>query len=294
MTCLRDDILAQVADVPPLPTTVLKLINVLNDPESTVTDIVETIKYDPALTTQMLRLCNSAYFGLSREVDSLNDAIRFLGTLKVLQLVMAVHSNAMLSKAQHGYGLEPGVLWRHSVAVALGASAFAQQTEIGSINLAFTAGLLHDIGKIVLNQFVAESFLDIVQHVTDNHVSFCEAEKHILGFSHEEIGIRLAQKWQLPDTLVQCIGYHHRPGELDPPRPMVDTVYLSNCVCLLLGMGLGADGLTYRADEKITERYGLHESDLEMIGAQIATELKRVEAIFEGASTGQAQPAYPS
>ena len=283
MTC-AEDILARVGEIPPLPGTVVSLINVVNDPHSTVQDIVDVIKYDQAVTSQMLRICNSAYFGLSREVHSLNDAMRYLGTVKVLQLLIAVHGNALLSKGQSGYGLAPGILWKHSVAVALASSAFADRIALGNASLAFTAGLLHDIGKVVLNEYVGQEFAEIVRILTEQKASFIEAEQQVLGFSHQEIGARVAEMWKLPDPLVRCIRYHHDPGALEPTDPLVDVVYLANCVCLLLGIGLGADELRYRADAAVMERHSLCEADLEVIGAGMISELKRVEQLFADTS----------
>jgi HD-like signal output (HDOD) protein len=275
-----EDIVARVGEIKPLPGTVVHLIGVINDPRSTVNDIVETIRYDQALTTRMLRICNSAYFGLTREVHSIEDAMRFLGTFKVLQMVMAVHTSALLNRGQEGYGLEPGVLWKQSVATALACTAFAEHTRPENPSLTFTAGLLHDVGKVVLNEYVADTFAEIVQRVTDQQVCFLQAERDILGFTSTEIGAVLAEKWKLPDSIIRCIRYHRTPGELDPPDVLVDTVYLANVVCMLCGIGLGADGLSYRADSKVMERYHLKESDLEMVGAQMLTDLKRVQLIF--------------
>lgn len=275
-----DEIIARVGEIKPLPGTVVHLIGVINDPRSTVHDIVETIRYDQALTTRMLRICNSVYFGLSREVESIEDAMRFLGTLKVLQMVMAVHTSALLNRGQEGYGLEPGVLWKQSVATALACTAFAEHTHPANPSLTFTAGLLHDVGKVVLNEYVAAEFAEIVKFVTERQISFLEAEREVLGFTSTEIGARLAEKWKLPDSIVRCIRYHRSPGELNPPDILVDTVYLANVVCMLCGIGLGGDGLCYRADAGVMERYHLKESDLEMVGAQMLLDLRRVEAIF--------------
>lgn len=283
-----EEIVDRVGSLPPLPDTVLKLMNVMADPHSTVDNIVDTIKYDQAVTGEMLRLCNSAYFGLSRKVTSLNDAMVYLGTVKVLHLVMSVHTNSMFAREQKGYGLEPGVLWRHSVAVALASTLVAQRLKLADTNLVFTAGLLHDIGKVVLNEYVADEFVEIIRHVTDDHMSFVEAEHQVLGFSHEEVGAMIAEKWKLPDAIVRCIRFHHEPAKLDPPDILVDTVYLADCLCLLLGIGLGEDGLCYRADPAVMERHELHERDLELIGAQMMTELRRIEELF--AEPAEADP----
>jgi len=289
-----EDIISQVSSLPLLPDTALKLMNVMNDPQSTIDNIVDSVKYDQAITGEVLRICNSAYFGVSRKVTSLNDAMLCLGTVKVLQLVMAVHTNSMLSREQVGYGLEPGVLWKHSVAVALASSLAAQRLKIPDANLAFTAGLLHDIGKVILNEHVAKEFAEIVRRVTDDHISFGEAESQVLGYSHEEVGGMIAEKWRLPEPIIRCIRYHHDPGSLDPPDTLVDAVYLANCVCLLLGVGLGEDGLFYRADQSLMERHQLHEHDLELIGAQMMTDLQRVAELFaDGTSASLAhEPAH--
>ncbi len=280
MNAVRD-IIDRVDSVKPLPDTALKLMNVMSDPRSTLGDIVDTIKYDQVVTGQVLKLCNSSFFGLSRKVTSLDDAMLCLGTIKVLQLVMSVHTNNMLSAEQRGYGLEPGVLWKHSVAVALASTLFAQRLRLPDANLVFTAGLLHDIGKVILNEYVADDFAEIIRRVTDEHLSFVEAEQQVLGFSHEEVGGMIAEKWKLPPAIVQCIRFHHVPSALDPPDALVDTIYLANCVCLMLGIGLGEDGLCYRADPVVLERRGLSETDLECISAQTIIDLQRVESLFD-------------
>jgi len=277
-----EDILDRIGEIQPLPETVLRLINVLNDMNSTIHHIVETIKYDQAITAQMLRLCNSAYFGLSREVHSINDALRYLGSIKVFQLIMAIHSNSMLSKEQTGYGLPPGILWKHSASVALASSEFAQRINPSNTGMAFTAGLLHDIGKVILNEYVAAEFVEITRRISEQKISFVEAERETIGFSHEEIGAMIGEKWHLPPIMIRCIRYHHSPSALDPPDPLVDIVYLSDCVCMLLGIGLGSDGLCYRADSEVMERYDLQESDLEFVGVQVMSELKKIEEIFSG------------
>lgn len=281
----QQDIISRVGTLPPLPDTAVKLMEVINDPSSSVDEIVEVIRYDQAVTADVLKLCNSAYFGLSRSITSLNEAMLRLGTVKVLQLVMSVHTSSILANEQRGYGLDPGVLWRHSVAVALAASIVAQKINLTNVNLVFTGGLLHDIGKVVLNEYVAEEFGKILGLVKENRLSFVEAEHQVLGYSHQEIGGKIARMWKLPDPIVRCIRYHHDPGDLETPDPLIDAVYLANCVCLMLGIGLGEDGLYYRADDAVMERNHLNERDLEDVGAQTVVDLQRVEELFASDAT---------
>ncbi|MGD8450377.1 MAG: HDOD domain-containing protein [Phycisphaerae bacterium] len=276
-----DHLVEQVKQVPRLPDTAMRLVSVLGDPGSSVQDIVETIRYDQTVTAEILRLCNSAYFGLARRVNSLDEAIRLLGTAKVLQLAMSAQVQPVLNKPQEGYGLAPGSLWEHSVAVALGCRDLARRVGAGDLGLSFTLGLLHDVGKVVLNEYVAAEYVEIVRRVSDEHMSFLEAEQSVLGFTHTEAGARLAEVWSLPEVITKCIRYHHDPDEMETPDALVDCVHLANTIGMLMGVGGGAvDGLAYRASPAALERQGLGQRDLETIGADIVAELRSVRQLF--------------
>lgn len=277
-----DDIVERVGTLPPLPDTIYRLVSIVGDPSSSLSQIVEAIRYDQVLTAEVLRLCNSAYFGLSRRIESLDDAVRLLGTVKVLQLVIAAHSRAMLSRPQAGYGLPAGALWLHSVGVALGAQLLGRPMKIPQVGLLFTAGLLHDVGKVVLNEFVAKEYVAISQRVVQERIAFSEAEKQVLGFTHPEVGARLAETWSLPPAIVSCVRYHHDPENAPEPDPLVDAVHLADAVCILLGVGGGDDGLSYRANPAIMARYGLNQSELELVGAEVIAETKSVQALLAG------------
>jgi putative nucleotidyltransferase with HDIG domain len=279
-THLIDEIVERVGTLPPLPAMIDRLVQVVGDPKSSLAQIVETIRYDQVLTTEVLRLCNSAYFGLSRKIESLDDAVRLLGTVKVLQLVIAAHTKAMLSRPQSGYGLPAGALWLHSIGVALGTQQLARPMKLTHLGLLFTAGLLHDVGKVVLNEFVAKEYAEIAQCVAQRHCSFAEAEQEVLGFTHPEVGARLAEKWSLPQTIVRCIRYHHTPEACPEPDPLVDAVHLSDSVCILLGVGAGDDGLSYRVSQNVLDRYALSQSELEIVGADVIAEVKSVQAML--------------
>jgi putative nucleotidyltransferase with HDIG domain len=283
-----EHILAKVRELPPLPDTVLRLVRVINNPDSSAQEVVECIRYDQAATAEILRICNSPFFGIPRGVHSLMDATRYLGTMRILQLVMTIHSNGLLSRAQPGYELAQGMLWRHSVAVAIAASALAQRMNEPAPGVAFTAGLLHDIGKVVLSEFVGESFHAIVDKVEHEHLAFSEAEQQVLNTSHAEIGAELARRWKLPETMVQCIAHHHDPDAVDPPEPLVDAVHLADTLALMLGVGIGADELHYRARPAVLERNKLRESDLEAVGVQMLMELRTVEKVFDVPALTQA------
>lgn len=280
MSMTIDAIVERIDVLPRLRDSALHLVTVISDPASTIQQIVEGIRYDDMITAQVLRLCNSAFFGLARKVASLDDAIRYLGTTKVLQLVMAAHTQSMLSKPQEGYGLAPGALWLHSVGVALAGQMLAQRFAAGHAGVVFTSGLLHDIGKTVLNEYVAAEYVGIARMVSEGGVSFLEAERAILGFTHAEIGERVAERWSLPEETVRTIRYHHEPDKLEPPDPVVDAVHLADSICALVGIGTGHDSLLYRGSREAMDRRGMNEGDLETIGAETVVELKSVQKLF--------------
>ncbi len=275
-----DEILDRVEHLPRLQDTATRLIAVVADPTSTLEQIVETIRYDQTVTAQILRLCNSAYFGLVRRLSSIDEAIRYIGTTKVLQMVMAVHTQSLLTRPQEGYGLPPGVLWLHSVGVALGSQMLAQRFGITQVGMVFTSGLLHDVGKTVLNEFVAADYAEIARIVADDGVSFVEAEQSVLGFTHPEIGERMAEIWNLPESIARAVRYHHEPGTPEQPDRLIDAVHLADSICRLVGVGCGHDGLLNRADLATMERHGLTETDLESLGADMVIELKAVQKLF--------------
>jgi len=273
------DIVASVDTLPPLPDTTVRLMAVLRDSQSSIDDIVSVIKYDQVITSEVLRICNSAYFGLNRRINSLNEAMICLGTAKLLQLVMAVHSNALLGKEQKGYGMPPGFLWQHSVGTAVACEAIGETMGLPNSGLAFTIGLVHDIGKVVLNEYVAAECADIARLVNEQGHAFNEAERMVLGYDHCEVGSLLAVKWQLPDEIVQCIRWHHEPPGSEA-NAFIDLVYLGNVLSMMLGFGLGYDGLSYRADPAVLARHHLTERDLETFGAEVIAELGKVKEMF--------------
>lgn len=277
-----EDIVEKIGTLPPLPDTTVRLMAVVRDPHSSIGDIVAVIKYDEVATSEILRICNSAYFGLNRRINSLSEATICLGTAKLLQLVMAVHSSSLLGKEQNGYGMAPGLLWQHSVGVAIGSEILGRRLALPNKNLLFTMGLLHDIGKVVLNEYVAVEYTEIARLVDDEGYAFNEAERMVLGYDHCEVGSFLAEKWQLPIEIIECIRWHHEPAEVSSANTLIDLVYLANVLGMMLGIGGGNDGLCYRSDEEILVRHNLTGGDMEMIGAEVVDEVRRVKEMFVG------------
>jgi putative nucleotidyltransferase with HDIG domain len=284
MTVQLDSIIQKVEQLPPLPASSVRIIQLATDPRASVDGILDVVRYDQSLTGQVLRLCNSAYFGLSRKIASLKEALAYLGSMPLLQLVLGVHCNAILQSAQPGYGLMSGMLWKHSSATALACDRVGRLVAAEKPEALFTAGLLHDIGKVILGNFLAERYEEILELITGNPMTFHEAERTVLGYTHAEVGELIAERWKLPDVIVASARYHHAPGEYEGQdatiTQTVEVVHLADSVALTMGMGIGVDGLQYSIDTDVARKYQLMEKHLEKLTIEILGEVERLEAIY--------------
>ncbi len=279
MTQTIQQLIERVESLPRMRDTTVRLIGMVSDPSTPIGDIVDVLRYDPILTTDLLRIANSAASGVVRRIESVEEAVKLVGTGRVLQLVLAANTQSVLEAPQEGYGLFEGALWQHSIATALAGQTLAAYLKRRDTGAIYTAGLLHDIGKVVLNECVADDYATILRLVSEEGHSFLEAESSVLGFTHAEAGARLAECWGLPPSIIKCIRFHHTPDECEEDV-LVDLTHIADTIALSTGIGGGYDGLAYRAHPEIIKRYGLKEPDLERIGLETITEVKDVRSLF--------------
>ncbi|MGE5380440.1 MAG: HDOD domain-containing protein [Methylocystaceae bacterium] len=258
-----EQVVAQVQDLPTLPAVATEVIKLTDDPNATAQDINRVVGKDQGLTAKVLKLANSAYYGFPRRISTITEATVLLGFQTLRSIVMAASVSDMLSREVEGYSLGSGELWRHSQATAMGARLLARQCKYPAADVAYTAGLLHDIGKVILNHYLKESYDQVLEMVTNEGIPFMEAETTILGFNHAEVGARVGEKWNLPLPLVEAIANHHSPhlATIDPRLTAV--VHLADCLTMTMGVGLGVDGLFYPMQENALQRLGLTMDNLE-------------------------------
>jgi len=279
-----EKILDNIKRLPPFPLVALKIMHIAMDEEASVQEIVEIIQYDPSITANVLRWCNSPYFGLRRKITSIKEALVYLGSKHLLEIVMLSSCAPYLEKSVAGYELAQGELWRHSVACAIMSQILAKKIKEDDA-VVFTGGLLHDIGKIVLSEFVKDTFDKIIQLVKKGY-DFLSAEKEIIGMDHAELGGRIGEKWGFPEEITKIITYHHQPEEINDVH--VSLVHLADVSVLMLGRGAGADGLAYQGKKEAYELLGLRETDLMACMAELWVNLEKVENIvnFKGENHG--------
>jgi|DewCreStandDraft_2_1066082.scaffolds.fasta_scaffold00162_2 putative nucleotidyltransferase with HDIG domain len=244
---------ANAGDIEALPQAVSKALQLMRDPGYTIGEVASVVSLDEALTSKILRMANSAYFGSPRRIVSVAEAIVRLGYRTMEGLLLTASASRILQRRVAGYGLEQGRLWEHSIATAMGARLLAQMAGEGvSPEEAYVAGLLHDVGKVLLDRFAAGQLELVRELVRERQIPFFQAEQAVLGYDHSYVGTLVALKWGLPEGIAQAIGRHHTPlADGLPADRLGAVVHLADVVAWLLGRGGAAGRLLHQADRQV-------------------------------------------
>lgn len=272
----RADILEAVHAVPAMPAWAAHVLQLLRDPEYDIRKLLSILEYDPGLTTNILRLANSAYFAGPNPVNTVRDAVVLLGTKRIFQLVLMNAISPIARKPLQGYGLTDGELLQHSIATAIAAEQLSVQLRFPEPEIAFTAGLLHDLGKLVLGTFVAVSAEPILQMANELNMSFEEAEHQILGIDHAEVGAALLESWHLPEEIVRVVRHHHAPHTVTERYHAVDAVHLADAMSRIIGIGKGTDGDRYHISRECLERSRITREIKESVTATMTAALQEI------------------
>ncbi len=264
-----DDIVAKVDELPSLPHIVIRVMELTEDPDSSAFDVNEVISQDQSMTAQVLRMANSLYYGYSRRIATVTDAIILIGFNAVRSIVLAASVSKFLKKELSGYILGEGELWIHSQSAAVFARLLAKRTKFRTIELAYTATLLHDIGKLVLNSYLHDAYQEVIRVVNEEKMPFDQVENSIIGFDHAEVGGKVAEKWNLPAELVEAITFHHQPERAEINPQLAAIVHTADAVAMQMGMGIGVDGLLYPLSHEALDLIGVAGDDLEMLMSEI-------------------------
>ncbi len=274
-------VLKSIDRIPAFPLTVHKVNEVMRDPDYSSSRLVEILRLDQAVTANLLKMCNSAYFGSRRRISTLNEAVMFLGQENIMRAVNAA-GVATLFRTADGYGVTSADLWKHSVGAALMSQIISRRIYQREDPVLFTAVLMHDIGKIILGQFVNKSYRKINALVQLHGYSFLKAEEEVIGIDHAELGGRIAKKWNFPQLICDVIAHHHHPDKMESKGQTAPWVaHLSDQVCLMMGVGGGSDGLAYRGLSEVISLFSLRPKDLEHFMMLLNQEMERAEEILE-------------
>lgn len=283
---VRDSVLEKIADIRSLPAAATQVLRLAQDPESGIGEIMSAIEFDPGLTTDILRLANTAYFAGPRQVGSLREAGVLFGTQRIVELVLASSVFPIAKDPVVGYDLPGGELIRQSMAIAIGTEQLAAHLRRPAPSHTFTAALLADIGKIVLGTFLHIDAGPILHLAESEGISFEVAERQVLGIDHAEVGAILLESWNLPDNVIDVVRWHHDPDQLDGDRLVVDLVHITNHLSIGCGFGIGVDGLNYRPSPNAIQRLGVDHHLLERVTCDMVASLTQIQHQLPGNTEG--------
>ncbi len=255
---LKEQILRSLKELPPMPQAVFKAQEVIADGASDLKSLSRVIETDPALVMKILKIANSTFYGLSGKVGSVERATALLGQKIVGEIVAMASVSKLLESKLGGYSMASGDLWLHSMAVAFASKSIAGRNPSDPVNECFIAGLLHDVGKIVLNGPILERKKAFDRLVEEEDYTVIDAEQAVLGFDHADIAFEMCRRWKIPDAIANAIRCHHRPSRSGRDR-LAYMLHLSDYIASLSGIGIGPDDIRYETEYGTLDFLGINQ-----------------------------------
>jgi putative nucleotidyltransferase with HDIG domain len=283
-----DRILSRLRSLPTLSATAVRLSALARDERSSAADFEKAIRPDPALTANLLRIVNAAYFGLRARVDSVRQAVTLLGLRRTSEVAAAAALGPIIPRRLPGYEIDASSFWQHCIAVAVLSERLSAELRVRRPDLIFTAGLLHDLGKLAIGAFVAEASGEILLRVRQGGISFASAERAALGVDHAEVGAALAEWWKLPPAVADVSRWHHAPAEAPETadRLLVDLVHVADALAHSLGMGADVGEMARKVDAATEARLGIRSRRLEHVAGESLEQIRELERQFAPAGAG--------
>ncbi|MFH7319961.1 HDOD domain-containing protein [Desulfurivibrio sp. D14AmB] len=273
----------QIAELPLLSSSATQLLALGGTADHGLAEIVRIVKHDAILTSRVLKVVNSAAYARAVEIHAIDHAVSLLGEDMVVATALHEAAGLLLAKRLTGYAAEAGELWRHNLKTALAAKLLAPRAR-SPVNgeLAFTCGLLHDLGKVVISDYLEQTAGKIRQAIEQGRFpDYLAAERAILGIDHAEAGYKICRRWQLPTPLAESCRHHHQPAAAaENWQGLLYVVHLADIVAMLSGVGTGADTLQYRLDGDYERHLELDEAGLNGIMLAVEREFAQVWEIF--------------
>lgn len=262
----KKKILRDIQDLPAIPKIVNQLRDMVTSPETSAREIASLIEHDEALTARVIRICNSAYFGLVRSIVSVPQAVAYLGMKTLYNLVLAGSISELFQRALAGYRHKRGELWEHALYTAFCGELITKKKGLKQLgHTAFTAGLLHDVGKLILNEYLKGFMDEIIKEIKKEDVTWLMAEKNVVGFTHTEIGAAVAKKWRFGNELIVPILHHHMPLHCREHKEIVNIIHIATGIAIKEGYAAGIDAPHYRFSRNVLIMLGIDKDDIKSI-----------------------------
>lgn len=270
-----EELIRASESLPPFPDVIWKVIPLIRR-SAPVSDIEAVIQYDQAITAKLLALSQSSYYAGRYTIGTVKEAIVRLGEQQLLKVILAASANRYFKSGAAGYDLREGELWEHALATALMTEIVGAGLGWKSSLTAYTAGLLHDIGKTVLNFYVETYFNSIYKLAREQTISFIDAERQVLGIDHQQLGMVISRRWRFPQEVTFAIGHHHSPLAAAEHQNLVRLVYVANRMVSALGVGCGVDGFMQPNQDQVFSELGITTFMAEKFLADLAIALEEV------------------
>lgn len=273
--------MSNVTEMSSLPEITTRIVEVVEDPKATAHDMHDIVRTDPALAAKILRVVNSAFYGLPSQVASLDRAILLLGLSAVKNLALAASLSRLFAADALSEQFAARDLWRHSVAVGVCSRLLTSVGKCLQADEGFVAGLVHDMGLVVVQQLFPAKLRAVAERCYDEPQDFCAVEQSVIGADHQAFGLALATKWRFPPLLCQAMAFHHDPGEADPALQKVATlVHVADTVCSRERFGFWLTAQTQEVLPALLPAIGLTPADLDAVLAELPQRVEEAEQVF--------------
>jgi len=276
-------LVGNIRNLPTPPIVFEQIQRILNNPDTSVGDVAKILSEDPAMSVKVLKLTNSAFYGLQREVDSVKHAVMIIGLEAVKNLVLSA-SVLNMFKADKSNKDYHERFWRHSLSTAFAARIIAKEFQGGKVfnpDPAFSTGLIHDIGKMIICCFMQKEHQKVQEHLEGNpHDSDMQAEDKVLGFNHCQIGKELVIQWKLPTRMADALAYHHNPTEPNDSEDFAYIINLANNIAHLSTIANDDEAERLKPDERVMKFFGIDESDIDSLKASLIQEYMKAETFM--------------
>lgn len=276
------DELSDISSVPTLPTVVSRITTLLQNPQTSADEIGHVITTDQSLASKVLKLVNSAFYGFPGRISTITHAVVILGfsTIKNVVLTASIFEAFKASKSDDTY-FDMGKFWMHSIACGAAAQTIAQQKGVPNKEEFFIAGLLHDIGKIIMLQYLPDEFEKVLHSLKEENRLFYDAELSMFSTPHPSIGGYLTELWNLPQNLNYAVKFHHNPSMEREHFEITAIVHAADIIVRALNLGNGGDFKIPSANADVWKYLNINEKTLPKLLYQINEEVEKATIFLQ-------------
>ncbi len=274
-------ILGEVQGLPTLPTMLGQINKLMLNPRTSAKEVGQLISSDPAIASRVLRVVNSSFYGFPNRITTITHGIVILGFNTVKSIVLSSCIFDVFKPDPRKPGFDRTQFWKHSIGCGAAAKVLGRSIGYPSLEELFIAGLVHDVGKIILDQFMHEPFQDALVMAKEKNCLLVEAEEEVLGITHADIGASLFEMWNLSGGLVECTRFHHNPALANENMKHTSIIHLADILVRTLRTGSGGDNRIPMVSESAWNELGLESNRLPQLLEDVTEEAEKATVFLD-------------